>query len=88
TKLIAIAALSSFAAFGAHAFQGEQNPLPPQQFQSTMTRAQVQAQARNPVQISNGSTGVLAINSEASRANVRAEARAITSEGAATYGEM
>ena len=88
TKLIAIAALTSFAAFGAQAFQGEQNPLPPQQFQSTMTRADVQAQARNPVKISNGSTGVLATSSSVSRANVRAAAVSITSDGAATYGEM
>ena len=89
TKLIAIAALSSFAAFGAHAFQGEQNPLPPQPFESTLSRAEVKAEARNPVKISNGGTGVLVTNSRGRAARTCAPQRlSITSEGAATYGEM
>ena len=89
TKLIAIAALTGFAAFGANAFQGEQNPLPPQPFQSTKDRATVQAEARTPVKISNGGTGVMARrDSMTERAAVRAEAVAITREGAATYGEV
>lgn len=52
-----------------------------------MTWAAVQAQARTPVQISNGGTGVRAPISVADRATVRAGARAIAANGAATYGE-
>ncbi|MDM0073932.1 DUF4148 domain-containing protein [Variovorax sp. J2P1-59] len=77
----------SLAAFGAQAFQGEQNPLPPQPFQSTLSRADVRAQARTPVQISNGGTGVQPRTQMADRATVRAGARAIAAEGAATYGD-
>ncbi|AMM25342.1 hypothetical protein [Variovorax sp. PAMC 28711] len=88
TKLIAIAAFSGFATMGAHAFQGEQNPLPPQPFQSTQSRATVQADARNAVPITNGGTGVKAVTNANDRATVRASAVAITAMGAATYGEV
>lgn len=88
-KLIAVAAISAFAAVGAHAFQGEQNPLPPQKFQSMQSRSAVAAGARQPYQISNGGTGVLQTNgSSVDRASVRAGAVAITRDGAATYGEV
>lgn len=87
TKRIAIAALGSLAVFAAQAFQGEQNPLPPPPFQPTMTRAAVQVQARTPIQISNGGTGVRAPISVTDRATVRAGARAVAASGAATYGE-
>ncbi|RYF72617.1 MAG: DUF4148 domain-containing protein [Comamonadaceae bacterium] len=88
-KLIAIAALAGFATFGAQAFQGEQNPLPPQPFQSTLDRSTVQAEARMPVKISNGGTGVMASRtSTTDRATVKADATAITRAGAATYGEV
>lgn len=86
-KLIAVAGLSAFAAFGAHAFQGEENPLPPQPFQSTQSRAAVQAQAQRPVQISNGGTGVLTTRSAVDRATVRANAVAAARAGSAFYGE-
>ena len=88
TKIIAIAALSGFAAFGAQAYQGEENPLPPQQFKSMQSRASVQSEAVRPVNISNGGTGVMAINSTADRARVRAAAVAATRDGTANYGEM
>ena len=43
-KPIALAALATLAFAGsAQAFQGEQNPLPPAPFHSTLSRAQVQA---------------------------------------------
>lgn len=87
TRTIAIAALCGLSAFGAQAFQGEQNPLPPQPFQSMQSRAEVRTQALQPMQISNGGTGVAARVGMADRAQVRAGARAITSEGAATYGD-
>lgn len=88
TKLIAIAALSSLAAFGAQAFQGEMNPNPPQPFQSMQSRASVEAQALKPVQISNGGTGVLTIQSRTDRATVRAAAVTATRDGTTTSGEM
>ena len=86
-KLIAVAAITGFAALGAQAFQGEQNPLPPQPFQSTMTRAQVQAQAFNAAPISNGGTGPVARTGMADRSAVRAGALSITAAGAQTYGD-
>ncbi len=88
TKLIAIAALSGFAAMGAHAFQGEQNPLPPQPFQSTESRAAVQADARLAVPITNGGTGVNAPAYGKDRASVRASDVSIAPMGVATYGEV
>lgn len=87
-KLIAIATLSGCAAFGAQAFQGEQNPLPPQPFQSMQSRAAVQAQAQRPLQIGNGGTGVLvSAGSAVDRAAVRASAVAAARAGSAYYGE-
>ena len=59
-KSIAFAAFATLAfASGAQAFQGEENPLPPQPFQSTLSRGQVQADARQPFKITNGGTGAL-----------------------------
>jgi hypothetical protein len=87
-RIIAIAALSGLTAVGAQAFEGEQNPLPLQPFHSTMPRSAVRTQAMQPVQISNGGTGVQAPTGMADRATVRAGARAISANGAATYGEV
>ncbi|MDH6591270.1 hypothetical protein M2165_001159 [Variovorax sp. TBS-050B] len=84
-----VAASAAFAAAtGAQAFQGEQNPLPPAPFQSTLSRAEVQAQARQPLQIGNGGTGVQRPTAgNIDRAAVRASAMGITRQGAAAYGE-
>jgi len=89
-KSIAFATFAALAlSSGAHAFQGEQNPLPPAPFQSSLTRAQVQAQALQPLQISNGGTGVARPTAgNVDRAAVRASAVGITRQGAATYGEV
>ncbi|MDP9606035.1 DUF4148 domain-containing protein [Variovorax sp. NFACC27] len=89
-KPITLAVFATLAfAGGAQAFQGEQNPLPPAPFQSTLSRAQVQADARQPLQISNGGTGVQQARSgNIDRDAVRASARSITRQGAATYGEV
>jgi len=84
---IAAAGLCVVSACGAQAFQGEQNPLPPLPFQSTQARAEVRTQAMKPLQISNGGSGVAAPVERADRAEVRAGARAITSRGAAAYGD-
>jgi len=88
-KLVAITALSAFAAVSAHAFQGEQNPLPPQPFQSTLSRSEVKTGATHPLIISNGGTGVVQTNgSSADRASVRAGAIAVSRYGASTYGDV
>ena len=87
TKLIAVAAIAGFSAIGAQAFQGEQNPLPPQPFVSTMSRADVQAQAYGAVPMTNGGTGSIARTAMADRSAVRAGARSITAAGAQTYGD-
>ncbi|MBJ2155457.1 DUF4148 domain-containing protein [Variovorax sp. IB41] len=89
-KSIALATFATLAlSTGAQAFQGEQNPLPPAPFQSTLSRADVQAQARQPLKIGNGGTGVAQqTNGSTDRAAVRASALGITRQGAATYGEV
>jgi len=89
-KSIAFATFAALAlSSGAHAFQGEQNPLPPAPFQSTLSRAQVQAQARQPLQISNGGTGVASqTTGDTDRAAARASALGIAPQGAAAYGEV
>lgn len=86
-------ALATFATLGlsagAQAFQGEQNPLPPAAFQSMQSRAEIQAQARQPLQIGNGGTGVARPSAGTTdRAAVRAGALGVSREGAATYGEV
>jgi hypothetical protein len=74
---------------GAQAFQGEQNPIPPAPFQSTQSRAEVQAQAYQPLNIGNGGTGVARPTAGAvDRAAVRSGALGITRQGPATYGEV
>ena len=83
---IAITALAGFTVLGAQAFQGEQNNLPPQPFQSMRSRAEVRTEALKPVQITNGGTGVAKPATMADRDQVRAGARAIVREGAALYG--
>jgi len=90
TKSMAFATFATLVlGTGAQAFQGEQNPLPPAPFQSTQSRAEVQAQARQPLQIGNGGTGVAPRTAgHVDRAAVRASALGITRQGAATYGEV
>ena len=90
TQSIALAAFATLAFAGAaHAFQGEQNPLPPAPFQSTLSRAQVQADARQPFRVTNGGTGALqARNGSTDRNAVRQSALSITRPGAATYGDV
>jgi hypothetical protein len=89
-KSIAFTAFAALAlSSGAQAFQGEQNPLPPAPFQSTQSRGDIQAQARQPLQISNGGTGVAQRTAgNIDRATVRASALGITRQGAAAYGEV
>lgn len=87
--LTALAVATLAFAGSAQAFQGEQNPLPPAPFQSTLSRADVQAQAAQPLRIGNGGTGVArATAGNVDRGTVRASALSITRQGAATYGEV
>ena len=85
---LAAVAVASLFGLGAQAFQGEQNPLPPQPFQPSRSRAAVQQEALRPLPIGNGGTGVAVPTGMADRAAVRAQARAISAKGAATYGEI
>ncbi|MGJ7544102.1 DUF4148 domain-containing protein [Variovorax sp. LT1R16] len=89
TKFIAIAAVAAFTGLtglSAQAFQGEQNNIQPQPFQSMRSRAEVAQEALKPVQITNGGTGVAKPVASADRAAVRAGARAIAANGASLYG--
>ncbi|MGE0331195.1 MAG: DUF4148 domain-containing protein [Ramlibacter sp.] len=85
--IFAIAALSA-AAFGAHADEADGSQFAVQ-VESQRSRAEVQAEARNPVKISNGSTGVFTLpQSVAERAEVRAAAAAAVRNGTIPRGEM
>jgi len=87
-KLVVIAALGALATAGAHAFQGEQYPIPPTPFESSQSRAQVQAQAQAAPVYTNGGTGVHAPTQGTDRAEVKAQALTATRNGQAEYGEM
>ena len=87
THIFAIAALSA-AAFGAHADEADGSQFAAQ-IDSQRSRAEVQAEARNPVQISNGSTGYIGLTqSGMARADVRAQAAAAVRNGTIPQGEM
>ncbi|VTU36649.1 DUF4148 domain-containing protein [Variovorax sp. PBL-E5] len=90
TRTITFAALATLAFAGAaQAYQGEQSPLPPAPFQSTLTRAQVQVEARQPLHISNGGTGAMGLRTgNVERAGVRATAVEAAREGSANYGKL
>lgn len=85
--IFAIAALSA-AAFGAHADEADGSQFAVQ-VESQRSRAEVQVEARNPVKISNGSTGVFSLPQPmADRAEVRAAAAAAVRNGTIPQGEM
>ncbi|WP_295380660.1 DUF4148 domain-containing protein [uncultured Pseudacidovorax sp.] len=87
-KLTAVALATLFTAGAAHAVDGEMSPNPPAPFQSTLSRAQVQAEARNAPTPNNGSTGVLQVRGNTDRAMVQAGARATAREGCANCAEV
>ena len=88
TRLITIAALSAAAAFGAHADEADGSQFAARA-DSQRSRAEVQAEARNPVRISNGSTGVHAVTqSGVDRSEVRAQAAAAVRNGTIPQGEL
>ncbi|MFO1245541.1 MAG: DUF4148 domain-containing protein [Ramlibacter sp.] len=86
-RILAVTALSAFAAFGAHADEADGSQFSIK-VESQRSRAEVQAEARNPVKIGNGSTGVLEVSqSGLSRADVRAEAASALRAGMIPNGE-
>ena len=88
TQLLSIAALTTLAAFSAHA-EGGDTSQHGYDFKSTRTVAEVKAEARNPVRISNGSTGVLTMpQSGLDKAAVRAEAASALRAGKISSGEI
>jgi len=74
-RVLAIATLATLSAFSAHADEadGSQYGI---QVQSTRSADEVRAEARNPVRISNGGTGVIGLTDS------RSSAQAIRAEGA------
>jgi D-serine deaminase-like pyridoxal phosphate-dependent protein len=88
TKLLSIAALSTLAAFGAHADDGDTSQHG-YNFQSTRSVAEVRAEARNPIVVTEGSTGVIElVKSTADRSALRAEAAAALRAGMLPSGEV
>lgn len=63
-------------------------PNPAKTAQSMRTRAEVQAEAMNPQRITNGSTGVMTVQSQLTREAVRQQAMVATRNGTAMYGEI
>ncbi len=90
-RILAVSALSlsMMAAFGvAHADEADGSQLP-LKTTSMRARADVQAEAINPVKITNGGTGVLAPSQAAvSREAVRNAAIAAAHQNQIPYGEM
>lgn len=88
TKLFAIAALSTLAAFGAHADEADSSQFAVQ-FKSTRSVAEVRAEAVNPVKTSNGGTGFIGVtNSGLERSTVRAQAISALRNGEIPQGEV
>ncbi|SIR77486.1 DUF4148 domain-containing protein [Pseudacidovorax sp. RU35E] len=87
-KLTAVALATLFTAGAAHAVDGEMSPNPPAPFQSKLSRAQVQAEARNAPTPNNGGTGVLQVRGNADRAMVRAGALVNARQGCANCAEV
>lgn len=88
TQLFAVAAFATLAAFGAHADEadGSQYGI---KFNSVRSAAEVKAEARTPVRISNGSTGFIGVtNSGVDRSTVRAQAAAAVRAGQISQGEI
>ncbi|MDP1743033.1 MAG: DUF4148 domain-containing protein [Polaromonas sp.] len=88
TKLFAVAALSAFAAFGAHADEADGSQFAIN-FNSTRSVAEVKAEALTPVKVNNGSTGFIGVTkSGLDRSDVRAEAISALRNGEIPQGEI
>lgn len=87
-RILAVTALSALAAFGAQADEADGSQFAIKA-DSQRSRAEVQAEARNPVKISNGSTGVMEVSASGlERAEVRAQAAAALRAGEIPQGEL
>ncbi len=88
-RLLALATLSGLAAFGASADEadGSDRAL---NATSTRSAAEVRAEARNPVRITNGGTGILQVDATTatSRDAVRAQAEQSARAGTTSRGEF
>ena len=86
--LIALAAFAALGTSFAHADEadGSQYGI---QVQSTRSAAEVRAEARNPIRISNGSTGVMDLtDSRTSTESIRRQAAAEARAGRTARGEF
>ncbi|MDM0043171.1 DUF4148 domain-containing protein [Variovorax dokdonensis] len=88
TLIVALGSAACTFAGSALAFQGEEYPMAPPAFESTRTRAEVRAEALNPLPVNEGSTGVMTVQSDTTREQVRRQAVMSTRDGSAWYGEM
>ena len=87
-QLLSISALTVFAAFSAHADDGD-NSQHGYNFKSTRTVAEVKAEALNPIRVTEASVGpVETLMSMAQRADVRAQAIAALRAGQISAGEI
>ena len=88
TKLFAVAALSAFAAFGAHADEADGSQFAVS-VNSNRTVAEVKVEALTPVKISNGSTGFIGVTSSSlDRGTVRTQAISALRNGEIPQGEV
>ena len=88
TKLFAVAALSAFAAFGAHADEADGSQFTVN-VNSTRSVAEVRAEALTPLKISNGSTGFIGVTSSSlDRGTVRTQAISALRNGEIPQGEV
>ena len=88
TKLFAVAALSAFAAFGAHADEADGSQFTVN-VNSTRSVAEVRAEALTPLKISNGSTGFIGLTSSSlNRGTVRTQAISALRNGEIPQGEV
>ena len=88
TQLFAVTAFATLAAFGAHADEadGSQYGI---KFNSVRSVAEVRAEAKTPVMITNGSTGFVGVTqSGIDRSAVRADTAAAVRAGQISRGEV
>ena len=88
TKLFAVTAFAALSAFAAQAdeFNGSEHAL---MFNTIRSAAEVRAEAKTPVYISNASTGYIGLTQSAvAPADVRAQATAAVRTGKTSKGEV
>jgi hypothetical protein len=89
SKLFAIAALATLTAVGAYAGEADSSQQFALQFNSTLDRATVQAEARHPLKVDEAGTGITTVTqSNTDRSAVRAAAVAAVRHGTTVQGEV